>query len=1488
MHVHGYRGHGAGANLHYSSRGAAVYPAAAVGVVLDLASNEQRLMAGRHTNDITCLAMHPDGDIVATGEAGSAPSIIVWRASAVPRPGESHIQDPKSTPVEGVPTPDEGGVLVTLRGGVHTDGIRALAFAPSGAYLASVGSDAGHTVALWDWARGTVLAATRGDTTDILACAFSPSGQRLATVGKRHIKFWSYVSGDTSAGGATLIGRRGVYGKKGAVSSLLSVAFSPEGCCLTGSLDGKIYKWEEEPGVSVLKCFDACHAGPVHALACAGDAIVSGGKDGKVRFYNAYMEPRFEVDVAKAASAIVGSVGGEPLSFACAAGRAPVVRALCYEPLLGQLLVGTQAAEVFEFDVSSQEAFKRDAGRRMLTQGHASATIKGGKDAHGMPLPTRRCGEVWGLAAHPTLPHVFATASDDKTLRLWDANARRPLALLRLPHRGRCVAFRPSGNGEQHLAVGTACGAVLVYDLATLSCVTRLAYATRACACAAYSPDGRYLAVGAADSTVVIYDASRSRGDTGDAGKRWSLAGVDEGPGGSDACAGYRPVGRVRAAAGVTHLDWSNDGCVLRTNDADGELCYWAMPAGEAKLSPEAACDLEWDSHTCPLAWGTQGVWPKDSSSVSDINACAATHGGAWWEDEVVLATADDASRVCLYRYPSDVARAQGRAYSGHAAHVTCLTFGADDRWLLSVGGTDRCVMQWRHLQPDEDAAEEIDEEAAIDQRARVAAHAAKHASTHARVGVRDGTPQYAHAQQVLAGGGSRLARALAAGARSPAELHLRRGYRCPLTQASEAFATGALVPPPGFRALSDTHARARESLRLEWAYGYSGFDARANVAYDRFGRAVYPAGAVGVVLDTEAHAQVHLVDDPMASEEGVPSGHAQRIGCLARHPEGTLFATGEAGAATPRLLVWSCESARVVAELGGLFQADARDARGVRACAFSASGRYLAAVGGNGGGGVGAQAVGVWDWEAESLVSIYAVGPGDVHALAWSPFDNILAAVGAKVLSFVTTVPDLLPKGAILAPRRGAVGPHGRLQTFNCVAFVAKGTSVVGAADGSLYVFVGHTARLVKPGAHAAARRGAPSAGGVQSVALIGTDLVASGGGDGDGSLKLWARKSLQHLGTVVVPHTLPDLGSVRAIYGESENKMLLGTRMGELFEVEGGKVKLLVSGHGRVRVRVPAATKSGGGGGSALEGLANGGGSAQGGPARPSAPFSCVRACAVHPTAALVATGGDDGTLRLWDVARRRPYGAPIELLPRAEWQSLPGAEERSHTGSVRSLCFSPTGETLACGMASGRVVVLSVGTVEIAKVIEDRAEAPVVAFSPDGRFLAVGAECVVDVYDSSRDYRRVGCCKGHTAPVSQIDWGADGLKMRSCALDGGELRHWEMPRGAPSDAEACSAVAWATHTCVCAWENAGVYPSGAAPGSTLCVDHMRGGTCAAAGDAHGSVSLYRAPALGGRPKVYGGHGADGVGALRFMPNGSHLFSAAGETLLQWSVQR
>ena len=129
---------------------------------------------------------------------------------------------------------------------------------------------------------------------------------------------------------------------------------------------------------------------------------------------------------------------------------------------------------------------------------------------------------------------------------------------------------------------------------------------------------------------------------------------------------------------------------------------------------------------------------------------------------------------------------------------------------------------------------------------------------------------------------------------------------------------------------------------------------------------------------------------------------------------------------------------------------------------------------------------------------------------------------------------------------------------------------------------------------------------------------------------------------------------------------------------------------------------------------------------------------------------------------------------------------------------------------------------------------------------------------------------------------------MLLRTSAGALGELHFWEMPRGAVVDAEECAGATWATHTCVCAWENLGVYQPGADAASVQCVDHIRGGTCVAAGDAFGTIALYRAPALGGRAKVYGGHSGDAVSALRFMPNGSHLFSCGGSALLQWSCSR
>jgi WD40 repeat protein len=54
-----------------------VYPAAAVGVVLDLDTNEQQHWLG-HSDDVLSMAISCDGSRIATGELGAKPRICVW------------------------------------------------------------------------------------------------------------------------------------------------------------------------------------------------------------------------------------------------------------------------------------------------------------------------------------------------------------------------------------------------------------------------------------------------------------------------------------------------------------------------------------------------------------------------------------------------------------------------------------------------------------------------------------------------------------------------------------------------------------------------------------------------------------------------------------------------------------------------------------------------------------------------------------------------------------------------------------------------------------------------------------------------------------------------------------------------------------------------------------------------------------------------------------------------------------------------------------------------------------------------------------------------------------------------------------------------------------------------------------------------------------------------------------------------------------------
>ena len=117
------------------------------------------------------------------------------------------------------------------------------------------------------------------------------------------------------------------------------------------------------------------------------------------------------------------------------------------------------------------------------------------------------------------------------------------------------------------------------------------------------------------------------------------------------------------------------------------------------------------------------GVWP-DGSDGTDINSLCRSH------NERVVAVADDFCKVHLFQYPcarakvrplgtwgvgwggerlgggsassttppSPPTQAPSLVYGGHGSHVTSVRFTHDDSHLISLGGKDASIFQWRVL----------------------------------------------------------------------------------------------------------------------------------------------------------------------------------------------------------------------------------------------------------------------------------------------------------------------------------------------------------------------------------------------------------------------------------------------------------------------------------------------------------------------------------------------------------------------------------------------------------------------------------------------------------------------------------------------------------------------------------------------------------------------------------------------------------------------
>lgn len=139
LRTHGCSGPTARNSVVCLGSGEVAYPLACLVVVAKSADVPgssgpvmQRWYRG-HTSEVSCLAGHPDGELLASGELGKRPAIHVW---------------------------DSGKLeAVAVLRGLHRRGLGCLSFSPSGKYLASVGDGpANALLVVYDWRRSGAVA----------------------------------------------------------------------------------------------------------------------------------------------------------------------------------------------------------------------------------------------------------------------------------------------------------------------------------------------------------------------------------------------------------------------------------------------------------------------------------------------------------------------------------------------------------------------------------------------------------------------------------------------------------------------------------------------------------------------------------------------------------------------------------------------------------------------------------------------------------------------------------------------------------------------------------------------------------------------------------------------------------------------------------------------------------------------------------------------------------------------------------------------------------------------------------------------------------------------------------------------------------------------------------------------------------------------------------------------------------------------------------
>ena len=289
--IYGYQSERTKNTVHYNYQGDALYTISKYAVLYSFRNNSQKIFTG-HSNEITCLKMHPKKQLVASGEAGRHPKVLVWHSS-------SH-------------------KILFSNQDFHQDGVVHVAFSIDGKLLISVGNDSMQTMRVCRWEDNELLFNSPVAPGKCLGCTIL-SGNTVVVAGDAYIYFWR-----KSLQG--YVRRSGIFSRYTPLQPITVVepVHGTENL-VCGTALGQLMLWVDINCVRTVKA----HNGTINSVYSCAHGLLSGGKDRRIRMWSANLEPSVTFDISYF-------------------GSNPVIRSLCMSEDGTSIIFGTRGASVYE------------------------------------------------------------------------------------------------------------------------------------------------------------------------------------------------------------------------------------------------------------------------------------------------------------------------------------------------------------------------------------------------------------------------------------------------------------------------------------------------------------------------------------------------------------------------------------------------------------------------------------------------------------------------------------------------------------------------------------------------------------------------------------------------------------------------------------------------------------------------------------------------------------------------------------------------------------------------------------------------------------------------------------------------------------------------------------------------------------------------------------------------------------------------------------